>query len=98
VHGPLQAGAAALSADPDDFFRDRVDEPPSLRVRIVLLQEAADRSGSAAPAAREQAYAHDTPLSEITAGGGSALDIAAELLALTDFAAVYLAVATTERP
>jgi hypothetical protein len=67
-------------------------------VRIVLLQEAADRSSSAAPAAREQAYAHDTPLSEITAGGGSALDIAAELLALTDFAAVYLAVATTERP
>jgi hypothetical protein len=98
VHGPLQASAAALSADPEDFFRDRVEEPATLRLRIVLLQEAADQSGSAAPAAREQAYAHDTPLSEITAAGGSPLDIAAELLALTDFAAVYLAVATTERP
>ncbi|MEE4544233.1 SIS domain-containing protein [Streptomyces sp. V4-01] len=98
VHGPLQASAAALSADPEDFFRDRVEESPSLRLRIVLLQEAADQSGSAAPAAREQAYAHDTPLSEITAAGGNALDVAAELLALTDFAAVYLAVATTERP
>jgi hypothetical protein len=98
VHGPLQAGAAALAADPDDFFRDRVEDSAGLRLRIVLVQEAADRSGSAAPAAREQAYAHDTPLSEITAAGGSPLDTAAELLALTDFAAVYLAVATTERP
>jgi hypothetical protein len=98
VHGPLQASAAALSADPEDFFRDRVDEPPSLRLRIVLLQEAADRPGSAAPAVREQAYAHDTPLSEITATAATPLDTAAELLALTDFAAVYLAVASTERP
>ncbi len=98
VHAPLQANAAALAADPEDFFRDRVEDPTSLRLRIVLVQEAADRAGSAAPAAREQAYTHDTPLSEITAAGGSPLDTAAELLALTDFAAVYLAVATTERP
>jgi hypothetical protein len=98
AHGPLQAGTHALAADSDDFFRDRVEEPDGLRLRIVLLQEAPDQPGSAAPAAREQAYAHDTPLSEITAPGGSPLDTAAELLALTDFAAVYLAVASTERP
>ncbi|MFG1809236.1 SIS domain-containing protein [Streptomyces sp. NPDC049040] len=97
VHGPLQAGAHALSADPDDFFRDRVEESDGLRLRIVLLQEAPDQPGSAAPAAREQAYAHDTPLSEIAAPGGSDLHIAAALLALTDFAAAYLAVASTER-
>lgn len=98
AHGPLQAGAAALASDPDDFFRDRVEEPAALRLRIVLLQDTADRPGSAAPAAREQAYANDTPLSEITAAPGTSLDTAAELLALTDFAAVYLAVASTERP
>lgn len=98
LHGPLQAGAHALAADPDDFFRDRVEEPDGLRLRIVLLQEAPDQPGSAASAAREQAYAHDTPLSEVAAPGGSDLHIAAELLALTDFAAVYLAVASTERP
>jgi hypothetical protein len=98
LHGPLQAGVHALTADPDDFFRDRVEESDGLRLRIVLLQEAPDQPGSAAPAAREQAYAHDTPLSAIAAPGGSDLHIAAEILALTDFAAVYLAVASTERP
>jgi hypothetical protein len=98
LHGPLQAGTHALSADSDDFFRDRVEEPDGLRLRVVLLQEAPDQPGSAAPAAREQAYAHDTPLSEIAATGGTALHIAAEILALTDFAAAYLAVASTERP
>ncbi|MYS24437.1 phospho-glucose isomerase C-terminal SIS domain-containing protein [Streptomyces sp. DvalAA-14] len=99
AHGPLQATAgSAAAADPDDFFRDRLEEPDRLRLRIVLLQEAPDQPASAAPAAREQAYAHDTPLSEISTSAGTPLDTAAELLALTDFAAVYLAVASTERP
>ncbi|WP_328917832.1 MULTISPECIES: SIS domain-containing protein [unclassified Streptomyces] len=97
AHGPLQAGVHARAADPDDFFRDRVEESQGLRLRIVLLQEAPDQPGSAAPAAREQAYAHGTPLSELTASGGTPLDVAAELVALTDFAAAYLAVASTER-
>lgn len=97
VHGPLQASVLPLAADSDDFFRDRVEERDTLRLRIVLLQEAADQSGSAAPAVREQAYAHDTPLSEIAAAPGHPLDIAAELLALADFAAAYLAVASAER-
>jgi hypothetical protein len=97
VHGPLQASALALAADPEDFFRDRVEESPGLRLRIVLLQEDADRPGSATPAAREQAYAHDTPLSEIAAAPGSPLDTAAELIALADFATVYLTVASAER-
>jgi hypothetical protein len=98
AHGPLQAGAHALAGDPDDFFRDRVEDIQELRLRIVLLQEAPDQPGSAAPVAREQAYTHGTPLSEISAPGGSPLDTAAELLALTDFATAYLAVASTERP
>lgn len=97
AHGPLQAGAAALSADPEDFFRDRVDEPQGLRLRIVLLEEAVDQPGSAAPAARQQAYAYDTPLSEIAAASGGPLDTAAELIALADFATAYLTVASAER-
>lgn len=98
AHGPLQAGSQALASDPDDFFRDRVEDEQGLRLRIVLFQEASDRPGSAAPAAREQAYAHDTPLSELSAAADTPLATAAELLALTDFAAAYLAVASTERP
>jgi hypothetical protein len=98
AHGPLQAGARALGTDPDDFFRDRVEDSEGLRLRIVLLQDTPDQPGSAVPAAREQAYAHDTPLSEISATAGTPLDTAAELLALADFTTVYLAVASTERP
>ncbi|WP_225845549.1 SIS domain-containing protein [Streptomyces sp. HPF1205] len=98
VHGALQAGAAARAADPEDFFRDRVEDPGPPRLRVVLIREAPDQPDSAAPAAREQAYAHGTPLSEITAPGGSPLEVAAELLALTDFTATYLAVASNERP
>jgi hypothetical protein len=98
AHGPLQASTHPHAAEPDDFFRDRVEDAEGLRLRIVLLQESPDQPGSAAPAVREQAYAHDTPLSELSTTAGTSLDTAAELLALTDFAAVYLAVASTERP
>lgn len=66
AHGPLQASAHVLAVESDDFFRDRVENSDGLRLRIVLFQEAADQPGSAAPAARAQAYAHDTPLSEIS--------------------------------
>jgi hypothetical protein len=98
AHGPLQASAGSLAVDSDDFFRDRLEEPDRLLLRIVLFQEAADQPASAGRAVREQAYAHDTPLSEISASAETPLDTAAELFALTDFAAVYLAVASTERP
>ncbi|MBW1601838.1 mannose-6-phosphate isomerase [Streptomyces sp. JJ66] len=99
VHGALLAGAfAATASEPDDFFRDRVEEPEPLRARVLLLRDAtftgaAGAAGdSAAPAARELAYAHDTGLSELEpAEGSSPVQAAADLLATTDFAAVYLA-------
>ncbi|MDJ0341250.1 SIS domain-containing protein [Streptomyces sp. H10-C2] len=97
AHGALLAGTLAAGADPDDFFRDRTEDNRTMRLRVVLLREAAGQQAAAAPAARELAYAHETPLSEIAAADGSALETAAELLALTDFAAVYLAVASSER-
>jgi hypothetical protein len=108
AHEALLAGSLAGEA-PEDFFRDRVEEESEpLRLRVVLLQDAVGRTrgsrtgraASAAPAARELALAHDTPVSELRSadgGTGSALETVAELLAVTDFAAVYLAVASTER-
>jgi hypothetical protein len=90
-HAALLAGAFAGALDPDDFFRDRVEDPGDLRVRVVLLTGPGDRAVSAAPAARDLALTHDTPLSEIAPAEGSALEAAVELLAVTDFAAVYLA-------
>ncbi|MDG4864773.1 SIS domain-containing protein, partial [Streptomyces sp. T-3] len=84
-----------------DFFRDRVDEQQALRARTVLLREGSVGSLSAAPAARELALSHDTAISELAPdeedGERSELESLAELIAITDFAAVYLALASGDR-
>jgi hypothetical protein len=98
AHGTLLAGAFAAGADPDDFFRDRVEDPQALHARVVLIRErAALGRHSPTPVARELALGHDTPVSELEPSGGSDLEAAAELLAIADFAAVYLALASGER-
>uniref|UniRef100_A0AAU2VTY7 Mannose-6-phosphate isomerase n=1 Tax=Streptomyces sp. NBC_00008 TaxID=2903610 RepID=A0AAU2VTY7_9ACTN len=97
AHGGLLAGAFAAGADPDEFFRDRVDEPEALRARVVLLRDRPTGGLSAAPAARELALGHETPISELEPEEGSRLEALAELLAVTDFAAVYLALASEAR-
>lgn len=97
AHGALLAGAFAGGANPDDFFRDRVDDPEALHARIVLFRDQQTPANSAVPTARELALAHDTPISELEPAGGTPLESAAELLAIADFAAVYLTLASTER-
>lgn len=100
AHAALLAGSLAAGADPDDFFRDRVEELAALRLRIVLLQQDSTetRGASAAHAVRELALAHNTPLSELGATtDGNLLEATAELLALTDFAAVYLSLTSGGR-
>ncbi|MFC7796649.1 SIS domain-containing protein [Streptomyces cinereoruber] len=98
AHGVLLAGDYAAGADPDDFFRDRVDEPQALRARVVLLRDRPAGGLSAAPAARELALGHETAVSELEPEEGGDLETLAELLAVTDFAAVYLALATRGTP
>ncbi|MFD5391717.1 SIS domain-containing protein [Streptomyces sp. NPDC127074] len=97
AHGAMLTGAFAGGADPDDFFRDRVEEAEALRARIVLLHEEPVGPVSAVPTARELALAHDTAFSELEPAEGTPLESAAELLAITDFAAVYLALASADR-
>ncbi|MFI9627223.1 SIS domain-containing protein [Streptomyces sp. NPDC052042] len=97
AHGALLAGAFAAGADPDDFFRDRVEEPDPLHTRVVLLRDRPAGGLSAAPAARELALGHDTAISELEPDDGTELEALAELLAVTDFAAVYLALASSSR-
>ncbi|MET9801557.1 SIS domain-containing protein [Streptomyces sp. NPDC006368] len=94
AHGVLLAGDLAGGADPDDFFRDRVEEAQALRARVVLLRDRPAGGLTAAPAARELALSHDTAISELEPQEGTELEALAELLAVTDFAAVYLALAT----
>ncbi|MCC3767221.1 SIS domain-containing protein [Streptomyces sp. UNOC14_S4] len=38
AHGTLLAGDFAAGADPEDFFRDRVEDPEALHARVVLLR------------------------------------------------------------
>ncbi|MFF3845506.1 SIS domain-containing protein [Streptomyces sp. NPDC002328] len=90
-HNALLAGPLAAGADPDDFFRDRVEEPPALHARVVLLRDRPLGGLTAAPAARDLALSHDTPISELEPEPGDELVTLAELIAVTDFTAVYLA-------
>ncbi|MFI9212816.1 SIS domain-containing protein [Streptomyces sp. NPDC053253] len=98
AHGVLLAGDYAAGADPDDFFRDRVEESQALRARVVLLRDRPGDGLTAAPAARELALGHGTAISELEPEEGGDLETLAELLAVTDFAAVYLALATPGHP
>jgi hypothetical protein len=94
AHSALLAGPLAASADPDDFFRDRVEEAPALHARVVLLRDRPIDGLTAAPGARDLALSHDTPISELEPEPGDELETLAELIAMTDFAAVYLALAS----
>ncbi|MEU2118806.1 SIS domain-containing protein [Streptomyces sp. NPDC016459] len=94
AHGVLLSGDYAAGADPDDFFRDRVDEQQALRARVVLLRDRPAEGLTAAHAARELALSHETAVSELEPEEGGDLETLAELLAVTDFAAVYLSLAT----
>ncbi|MFF8592759.1 SIS domain-containing protein [Streptomyces sp. NPDC015220] len=94
AHGALLAGRLAASADPDDFFRDRVEETPALHARVVLLRDRPLGGLTAAPAARDLALSHDTAISELEPEPGGEIETLAELIALTDFTAVYLALAS----
>ncbi|MFF9901102.1 SIS domain-containing protein [Streptomyces longispororuber] len=100
AHAALLGQGPAGGADGDDFFRDRVEDAAPLRPRAVLLRDRpADAGGlTAAPAARELAQSHDVALSELHPDDGDDLERLAELIALTDFTAVYLAVASGGRP
>ncbi|MEV8434140.1 SIS domain-containing protein [Streptomyces sp. HUAS 31] len=93
-HSALLAGRLAASADPDDFFRDRVEETPALHARVVLLRDRPIGGLTAAPSARDLALSHDAPISELEPEPGGELETLAELIAITDFAAVYLALAS----
>ncbi|MGW0601447.1 SIS domain-containing protein [Streptomyces sp. NPDC002776] len=94
AHSALLAGRMAAAADPDDFFRDRVEEAPALHARVVLLRDRPGGGLSAASAARELALSHDTPISELEPEAGGELETLAELIAYTDFTAVYLSLAS----
>ncbi|GAA2752609.1 MULTISPECIES: SIS domain-containing protein [Kitasatospora] len=97
--GMFSGRLGAAGVDPDDFFRDRVDEPGPLQLQVVLLRhtpgvEELEEPGYAVSRARRLADAHEVRLTEYTSSVEEPLGALAELVGLTDFAAVYLGLAT----
>ncbi|MFF1795057.1 SIS domain-containing protein, partial [Kitasatospora sp. NPDC058263] len=113
AHRGMFAGQLGAGADPDDFFRDRVDEPDPLHLQVLVLRHIPgtpapgeeDRGPAEVPADDERprsypvtrgqrlAAAHDVRLTEYATTRPDPLHALADLIALTDFAAVYLGLA-----
>ncbi|MFJ6385745.1 SIS domain-containing protein [Kitasatospora sp. NPDC092039] len=120
AHRGMFTGQLGGGADPDDFFRDRVEEPDPLHLQVLLLRHAPGAAGTAedgqdgqdGPAevpeddpgprgfgvtrAHRLAAAHDVRLTEYASARPDALHALADLVALTDFAAVYLGLAAAQ--
>jgi glucose/mannose-6-phosphate isomerase len=93
--GPF--GGEASQA-PVDFFRDRVEDSEgesaaAHRLRLVLLRDSSEHPQVArrGEVSRELAEARGIPVTELVAEGEHPLERLASLVALTDFATVYLA-------
>lgn len=87
--GPAAPGA-------DDLFRDRLEEPSGpWPLRLVLLRDAPSaehpRVARRAEASKELVSERGLGLQEIVAEGESGFERLAELVGLTDYASVYLA-------
>jgi hypothetical protein len=86
--------AASARNDVDDFFRDRVDDEITTRIRLVLLRdldaehpEVTRRAETAVLVAAERGVG----VTELRAEGGSSFERFASLAGMIDYAAVYLA-------
>ncbi|HEY2670481.1 MAG TPA: SIS domain-containing protein [Rugosimonospora sp.] len=100
VYGGLVEAARDIFADPED-----VEEDPATRLRVVLLRDGGltEDDGSEpepmeveerrAEALQEIAERRGVRVSVITAEGGSSLERLASLIAVPDFASIYLAMA-----
>ncbi|WP_380279156.1 SIS domain-containing protein [Kitasatospora purpeofusca] len=124
AHRGMFTGQLGAGADPDDFFRDRVEEPDPLHLQVLLLRQVPGEApgGSGDPAgpgeadggpaevpaddagprsfgatrAHRLAAAHDVRLTEYASHRSDPLHALADLVALTDFAAVYLGLAAAQ--
>ncbi|MGP3967098.1 SIS domain-containing protein [Streptomyces sp. 6N223] len=107
AHGALLNGSLVPGAGPEDFFRDRVDEPAPLHARVLLLRSplppgSDGNAASAAAAARDLAFEQGVTFRELesaldTGEETAPLRLAAELIAPLDFAAVYLSLTSGAR-
>jgi hypothetical protein len=107
AHGALLNGSLVPGTSPEDFFRDRVEEPAPLRARVLLLRSPLPpgtdgNAASAATAARDLAFEQGVTFGELETSleegeEPGPLPLAAELIAQLDFAAVYLSLTSGAR-
>jgi glucose/mannose-6-phosphate isomerase len=91
--GPAAPGVDA-AGDPDDFFRDReedVERAGSLALVVLRDLEEDPRTARRAELSVELARERSVPCVELLAEGDSSLARLASLVAMTDYASVYLA-------
>jgi glucose/mannose-6-phosphate isomerase len=88
--GPM-AGASADA----DLFRDRVEEPDPLRLRLVVLRDDSDDEVAARRAEVSATIAGERGIgvTELATQGSSPVERLASLVGLVDYASVYLGLA-----
>jgi glucose/mannose-6-phosphate isomerase len=88
------AGGGSRSSDPDDFFRDRVDEPEH-GLHLIVLRDVEEHPRVRLQCEASAAMARDrgVAVTEVRAEGEHPLERIATLIALADYVTVYLAIA-----
>ncbi|GAA4512937.1 SIS domain-containing protein [Actinoallomurus oryzae] len=96
--GPFTS--AGGSAGEEDFFRDRVDEPETTRLRLVVVRDTEEHPQVTRrwQASVELAAERGVPVTELVARGEHPLERLAGLTAHVDYASVYLALALGTDP
>ncbi|WP_329251492.1 mannose-6-phosphate isomerase [Actinoallomurus sp. NBC_01490] len=96
--GPF--ASAGGSAGEEDFFRDRVDEPETTRLRLVVVRDTEEHPQVTRrwQASVELAAERGVPVTELVARGEHPLERLAGLTAHADYASVYLALALGTDP
>lgn len=91
--GLLDGPFGSMAVESEDFFADRVEQTRETRLRLVLLRDDSESSIAArrAEAVADLAAARGVGVSVLTAEGGCELERLASLVAVPDFASVYLA-------
>jgi glucose/mannose-6-phosphate isomerase len=84
----------------DDFFRDRVDELETTRLRLVIVRDTDEhpRVARRREASAELANERGVSVTQLTAQGEHPLERLAGLIAHVDYASVYLALALGTDP
>jgi len=87
-------GSSASGSQEDDFFRDRADENDT-GLHLILLRDTEEHPQVAKRREVSAALARDrgVPVTELMAEGAHPLERIATLIALADYATVYLAIA-----